>query len=144
VYGLDRVRENHKVVKKVIQLAIGVSEAGYREVLGIRVARQQIHAMLKYMYDAPTKEKALKAAEEIMDFLEERYPEAMELLDNAKEDILAVYALPAHCRKKMRTKNMTERTNEEIRRRERVIRIFPNDASARMLTGAYLQELSEE
>ncbi|HDQ93090.1 MAG TPA: hypothetical protein ENN89_03110, partial [Synergistetes bacterium] len=61
-----------------------------------------------------------------------------------KEDILAVYDLPAHCRKKMRTTNMTERTNEEIRRRERVIRIFPNDASATMLAGAYLQELSEE
>ena len=36
-----RVRENRKVVKKVIQLAIGISEAGYREVLGIRVARQE-------------------------------------------------------------------------------------------------------
>jgi transposase-like protein len=205
-----RVRENRKVVKKVIQLAIGISEAGYREVLGIRVARQesevswtefftwlnrrglagvdyvasddheglklalgkalphvvwqrcqthfsrnlldkvhkkdrqQVHAMLKYMYDAPTREKALKAAEELMDYLEERYPDAMELLDNAKDDILAVYDLPAHCRKKMRTTNMTERTNEEIRRRERVIRIFPNDASALMLAGAYLQELSEE
>jgi transposase-like protein len=79
-----------------------------------------------------------------MDFLEERYPDAMELLDNAKDDILAVYDLPVHYRKKMRTTNMTERTNEEIRRREQVIRIFPNDASARMLTGAYLQELSEE
>ncbi|HAG22184.1 MAG TPA: hypothetical protein DCG87_02645, partial [Synergistaceae bacterium] len=36
-----RVRENRKVVKKVIQLAIGVSDAGYREVLGILVARQE-------------------------------------------------------------------------------------------------------
>jgi transposase-like protein len=68
----------------------------------------------------------------------------MELLDNAKDEILAVYDLPVHYRKKMRTTNMTERTNEEIRRRERVIRIFPNGASARMLAGAYLQELSEE
>ena len=61
----------------------------------------------------------------------------MELLDNAKDDILAVYDLPANCRKKMRT-------NEEIRRQERVIRIFPKDASAMMLVGAYLHELSEE
>ena len=68
----------------------------------------------------------------------------MELLDNAKDDILAVYDLPTHCRNKMRTTNMTERTNEEIRRRERVIRIFSKDASATMLVGAYLQELSEE
>lgn len=200
----------YEVIKKVIQLAIGVSGSGYREVLGIRVARQesetswrefftwlnkrglagvdyvtsddheglklalgktlphvvwqrcqthfsrslldkvhkkdrqQVHGMLKYMYDAPTKEKALEAAEELMDFLEERYPEAMGILDNAKEDILAVYDLPVHCRKKVRTTNMTERTNEEIRRRERVIRIFPKDASALMLAGAYLQELSEE
>ncbi|WP_303883233.1 transposase, partial [Acetomicrobium mobile] len=35
-------------------------------------------------------------------------------------------------------------TNEEIRRRERVIRIFPKDTSVTMLVGAYLQELSEE
>ena len=68
----------------------------------------------------------------------------MGILDNAKDDILAVYDLPANCRKKMRTTNMTERTNEEIRRRERVVRIFPKDASATMLVGAYLQELSEE
>jgi len=96
------------------------------------------------MYDAPTKKKALEAAEELMDFLEERYPKAMDILDNAKDDILAVYDLPANCRKKMRTANMTERTNEEVRRRERVIRIFTKDASATMLVGVYLQELSEE
>jgi len=100
--------------------------------------------MLEHMYDAPTKEKAQATAEEIMDFLKDRYPEAMELLDNAKDDILAVYDLPAHCRKKMRTTNMKERTNEEIRRRERIIRIFSNDTWAMMLTGAYLQEHSEE
>jgi len=66
-----------------------------------------------------------------MDFLEERYPEAVGILGNAKDDILAVYDLPANCRKKMR-------------RLERVIRIFPKDASATILVGAYLQELSEE
>jgi len=55
------------------------------------------------MYDAPTKKKALKATEELMDFLEEHYPEAMGVLDNAKDDILAVYDLPTHYRKKMRT-----------------------------------------
>jgi transposase-like protein len=39
---------------------------------------------------------------------------------------------------------MTERTNEENRRQERVIQIFLKDASTRMLARAYLQELSEE
>jgi len=46
--------------------------------------RQQVHAMLKYMYDAPTKKKAPEAAEELMDFLEERYPEAMDIFGQCK------------------------------------------------------------
>ncbi len=100
--------------------------------------------MLKYMYDAPTKGKALEAAEELMDLLEERYLEAMEILDNSKEDIPVVYYLPVLCRKKVRTTSMTERTNKEIRRREQVIGIIPKDASALMPAGAYLQEPGEE
>ena len=51
-----------------------------------------------------------------------------------------------HCqkyRKRLRTTNMQERLNEEIRRRERVIRIFPNDASALRLIGALLAEKNE-
>jgi len=39
------------------------------------------------MYDASTKKKALEAAEELMDFLKERYSEAMDILDNAKDDM---------------------------------------------------------
>jgi transposase-like protein len=38
---------------------------------------------------------------------------------------------------------MQERLNEEIRRRERVIRIFPNDESALRLMGALLAEFNE-
>jgi transposase-like protein len=43
---------------------------------------------------------------------------------------LAVMALPEKYRKRLRITNMQERLNEEIRRRERVIRIFPNDRCA--------------
>ena len=39
---------------------------------------------------------------------------------------------------------MLERLNQEIRRRERVIRVFPNDASALRMIGALLAETSEE
>jgi len=53
---------------------------------------------------------------------------------------MAVMALPEKYRKRLRTTNMQERLNEEIRRRERVIRIFPNDASALRLIGAFLAE----
>ncbi len=43
--------------------------------------------MLKIHVRRTDKEKALKAAEELMDFLEERYPEVMDILDNAKDDM---------------------------------------------------------
>ena len=51
--------------------------------------------------------------------------------------------LPEKYRRRLATTNMQERLNEEIRRRERVIRIFPNEASAKRLIGAMLAEQHE-
>jgi putative transposase len=56
---------------------------------------------------------------------------------------MAVMNLPEKYRKRLRTTNMQERLNEEVRRRERVIRIFPNDDSALRLIGALLAEQNE-
>jgi len=52
--------------------------------------------------------------------------------------------LPERYRRKLRTTNLVERLNEEIRRRERVIRIFPNEESAIRLIGALLLEKDED
>ena len=56
---------------------------------------------------------------------------------------MAILALPVHYRVRLRTTNGVERLNEEIRRRERVIRIFPNRDSALRLLGALLMEQDE-
>lgn len=64
-------------------------------------------------------------------------------MESGFEDAMAVMALPEKYRKRLRTTNMPERTNEEIRRREKVIRIFPNDESALRLIGALLAEQNE-
>jgi len=60
---------------------------------------------------------------------------AMSLLDDSFDEITAVFALPETYRKRLRTTNSIERLNEELRRRERVIRIFPNDTSLIRLMG---------
>ena len=52
--------------------------------------------------------------------------------------------LPIKYRKRLRTTNGVERLNQELRRRERVIRIFPNEKSAICLIGALLIELDEK
>lgn len=57
---------------------------------------------------------------------------------------LAVFALPAAQHKRLRTTNVLERLNEEIRRRTRVALIFPNEASLLRLASAVLIEISED
>ena len=57
---------------------------------------------------------------------------------------LAVFALPAAQRKRLRTTNVLERLNEEIRRRTRVALLFPNEASLLRLASAVLIEISED
>lgn len=52
--------------------------------------------------------------------------------------------IPAPYRKRTRTTNAVERLNAEIRRRERVIRIFPNRESVLRLLGALLMEQDEK
>ena len=59
------------------------------------------------------------------------------------EDAMAVMTLPEKYRKRLRTTNMPERLKEELRRRERVIGIFPNDDSALRLIGALLVKQNE-
>jgi transposase-like protein len=73
-----------------------------------------------------------------------RAPKALEILDAGFEDAIAVLALPEPYRVRLRTTNAQERLNEELRRRERVIRIFPNRASAIRLLGALLMEWDEQ
>ena len=76
--------------------------------------------------------------------MESKAPKAIQCLENGLEDALAVMALPAKYRRRMKSTNMQERLIQEVRRRERVIRIFPNEASALRLIGAVLAEIHEE
>jgi len=69
---------------------------------------------------------------------------ALTVLESDIEDATATMLLPAAYRQPLRTTNSVERLNEEIRRRERVIRIFPNRDSADRLIGAILMEHSEK
>ncbi|MGC8550079.1 MAG: transposase, partial [Acidobacteriaceae bacterium] len=57
---------------------------------------------------------------------------------------LGVYALPESHRKRMRTTNMLERQNQELKRRTRVVRVFPNGQSCLRLVSALLIETSQQ
>lgn len=99
---------------------------------------------LERIFNASNREDAFAFIEETMDKYEKDIPEVADMLEEGKEDILAVYVLPKKYWKRFRTTNMLERLNEEIRRREKVVRIFPDDGSVMRLIGSLLIERDEE
>ena len=117
-----------------------------RNVLGKvrRKDRSWVASQLGDITGAPTLEEARAALAAAVEGLSERYPEVALLLEEQGEEMLAVYALPPEHRKRMRSTNMLERWFEEVRRRTRVVRIFPNRASCLRLIGAHCLETNEE
>ncbi len=84
-------------------------------------------------YLAKVVEKYSKIASRLSEWLATNIPEG-----------LTVFAFPASFRRLLRTTNGVERLHREVRRRARVVSIFPNSASCLRLVSAILAEISEE
>jgi putative transposase len=84
-------------------------------------------------YLAKTVEKYSKSASRLSEWLAANLP-----------DGLTIFAFPASFRRLLRTTNGVERLHREVRRRARVVSIFPNPASCVRLVSAVLAEISEE
>ena len=108
-----------------------------------RKEREVIDAALKLVLHAPDRSEAIRRRDEFIMRFAKTAPKAVACLEEAFEDAIAVLCLPEKYRKRLRSTNMQERLNEEIRRRERVIRIFPNDKAAIRLVGALLMDAYE-
>ena len=206
----EKVRRGGSVVSQGVLVAIGISAAGYREVLGSWVAeseseaswgavfselkqrglrgvryvvsddhagmvkaidrhfqgavwqrcqvhfvrnalslcgrqqRPQVLRLMKAVTEAPTREAARAALAAAIAELEQKAPKVARLLDECGEQILGVYALPEAHQMRMRTTNMLERQNQELKRRTRVIRVFPHEQSCLRLISARLIETNQE
>jgi putative transposase len=106
--------------------------------------RQEGIRLLQDVFAAHTKEEAMERLEKAKTLLESKKKKGVvEWLEESIEEALIVLELPIEHRKKMKSTNMLERFNQELKRRSRVIRIFPNEASCLRVLGTLCQETSE-
>lgn len=108
--------------------------------------RSEVEAFLasaKQVLYAPNQESARLRLKETCAAFESRCSKAVALLESAFEEVTSILAFPGKYHRLLRTTNSVERLNEEIRRRDRVIRIYPNRASCERLLGALLMEFDE-
>ena len=78
------------------------------------------------------------------DMLRECCPKAAAVAEEAEPDALAYLAFPPSHWKRLRTNNVQERANREIKRRSRVVQVFPSEKSLERLVGAVMCDLDEQ
>lgn len=205
-----RVRTNGQVINQALILAIGVSEEGKREVLGLSLgptedeetwkeflrslvarglrgvrlvisdnhlglkkairqvltgsawqrcrvhfqrnvsskvpknAQRMVVAAVREIFEQSDKESARQVLHKTAQMLREKFPRVTELLLSAEEEVLTYLDFPEEHRCQIRSTNPLERLNKELRRRARVVEIFPNEASLLRLMGALLAEQHDE
>lgn len=103
---------------------------------------KEIGTMIKRIFEAVTIDDMRSFKSELVSQFgdESRYKKALEILEEGFEDTIQYMSHPDPLRRHIRSTNSLERLNQEVRRREKVIRIFPNTQSAFRLIGAVLME----
>lgn len=140
----------------------GIQGAVRKELVGTVWQRCKVHFMRNILARVPHRDKArvaekvkqiwlqpdMKSAEKlarlIIEEYEGKYPEAMGCLEEGLEDSLQFYNFPEVDKRRISSTNVLERVNREIRRRSRVVGVFPSVSSYLRLIASYLMEYTED
>jgi len=106
--------------------------------------RLEIAQAMRDIFNAPGHEEARRQVKLAVDRYAKAAPEFAEWLEDNIEEGLTVFSFPRGLWKKLRTSNMLENLNREIRRRTRLANLFPNKESCLRLVTAVLQEIHED
>jgi putative transposase len=107
-------------------------------------SQDMVAAALRSVFVQQDKQAVVQQWDQVIEMLTEKFPAAAALMEQAKEDVLAFRTFPPEHWRKIWSTNPLERLNKEIKRRTRVVGIFPNDAAIIRLVGALLLEQQEE
>jgi transposase-like protein len=106
--------------------------------------RKDICEGVKAVFSRPDKKTAMAKAAQVAAKWRDVAPRAADMIEYDIEQCLSALAFPEEHQVHIRTNNAMERLNREIRRRDRVIGVFPNEASATRLICTLCIEQSEE
>jgi len=99
---------------------------------------------LRWLYDRLNLEEAQNDVKNWLKKWQGRYPKLCDWVEENIEETLTFYRWPLAHYKHLKSTNMLERINEELKRRSHVIRIFPNPASCLRLMRALTVEIHED
>jgi transposase-like protein len=108
------------------------------------LSQQELSAELRAVFHAPNRTEADRLLELMVDKYFEPAPKLSTWLESNIPEGLTVFAFPSNHRRRLRTNNLCERLNREIKRRTRVATLFPNEESLLRLATAILMETDEE
>jgi putative transposase len=105
---------------------------------------KEVAANIRTVFNAPDRPTADLFLARIVEKYEKTAAKLANWMENNLPEGLTVFDFPADHRRKIRTVNGLERINEEVRRRTRVVSIFPNETACLRLVSALLMEKDED
>jgi putative transposase len=110
-----------------------------------RTGQDSVGAIVRSVFSQPDHASAaMSQLHEVATLLSPRFPQAAELLEDAAEDVLAHMHFPREHRRWLHSTNPIERLHKEIKRRTRVVGIFPTRDSLMRMVGTLLAEQDGE
>jgi putative transposase len=106
--------------------------------------RPKVASDLRAVFNSPDRIEAERHLQIVVKKYEKAAPKLASWMSQNVPEGLTIFSFPEAHRRRMRTSNMLERINKEIKRRTRVATLFPNEAALLRLVSAVLMEISEE
>ena len=106
--------------------------------------QDMVAAVFRTIFAQPDADAVAATWDQVAEQLSSRFPKIGPLMDGAKTEVLAFTGFPRAHWQKVWSTNPLERINKEIKRRSRVVGIFPNEAAVIRLVGAVLADMHDE
>jgi putative transposase len=106
--------------------------------------QKQVAEDIRMIFNAPSREKAEEYLVEIVEKYAQIAPRLADWMEVNLPEGFSFFAFSSTHWKRIRTSNCLERVSQEVKRRTKVVRVFPNESSCMRLVSAVLMEIGEE